>query len=163
MKYGLITGATITSFYLILFFLDAHVEDNMITFLTTFSILFIGLTLGNIAFKKANNSEISSAEVRKIGTGISLITAIILVLYIFILANILDPDYWYKYTEFQYYYYSDMFPEAFTNISLSEFIENTESRNSTYGYPSTIITIILIGFIYSVILGFIIRTKKILN
>ena len=56
-----------------------------------------------------------------------------------------------------------MFPEAFTNISLSEFIENTESRNSTYGYPSTIITIILIGFIYSVILGFIIRTKKILN
>jgi hypothetical protein len=163
IEYGLVTGITILSFHLMLFFLDAHVEDNMITFLTQFAILFIGLTLGNIAFKKANSSEITGAEVRKIGTGISLITAIILVLYMFILANILDPDYWYKYTEFQYNYYSDMFPESFANISLSEYIEQTEPRNSTFGYPSEIIITILLGFIYSVILGFIIRTKKIFN
>ena len=71
INYGLTTGVVLICFSLMLFFLDAHYEQNAFVQITNTVITFAGITVGCLAFKKANENKIQASSVRKIGTGIS--------------------------------------------------------------------------------------------
>ena len=158
-NYGLYTGITLISFSLMLFFLDAHYEQDSFGQIINTLIQFSGITLGCIAFKKANDNKINGATVRKIGTGISLIIALLVISYTLILTNIIEPDYMDKVLEISYNQTMEDYPEALGDMDLYTFIEN--SKPFTYlTYPVILILTLLFGFLYSVILGLVIKTKK---
>jgi hypothetical protein len=158
-NYGLFSGITLISFSLMLFFLDAHYEQDTFVEITNTLIQFAGITLGCLAFKKANDSKITAAEVRKIGTGISLIIALLGISYTAILTNVMEPDYMDKVLEISYNQTMEDYPEALQGMDLNTFIEN--SKPFTFlTYPMILIFTLLFGFIYSVVLSLFIKTKK---
>ena len=93
INYGLTTSTVLISFSLMLFFLDAHYEQDAFVQITNTLITFTGITLGCLAYKKANDNTIQGSSVRKIGTGISLVVAIVSILYTLFLTNVMEPDY----------------------------------------------------------------------
>lgn len=160
LNYGLITSVVLTTFSLMLFFLEAHYEQDAFVQITNTLITFLGITLGCLAYKKANDNKILGSSVRKIGTGISLIIAIVSVLYTLFLTNILDTGFWDKVLEISYYQTLEDYPERLNGMNLSEFIEQSKPYVGYFYYPSIILFTILFGFIYSVILALFIKTKK---
>ena len=159
INYGLITGIVLITFSLMLFFLDAHYEQDAFVQITNTVITFGGITLACIAFKKSNDNKIEGSTVRKIGTGISLIIAIISIIYTLFLTNFMEPEFFDKVLEISYYQTMEDYPERLGEMDLNTFIET--SKPFTYlTYPFILIGTLLFGFIYSVILALFIKTKK---
>ena len=158
INYGLTTSIVLVSFSLMLFFLEAHYEQDTTQTIVNTVIIFVGITLGCIAFKNANN-KIKASTVRKIGTGISLVIALVSVFYYFFLTNIMEPDYTDKVLEIQYNQSMEKYPEALQGMDLNTFIENYKPFNFLM-YPIILISTILFGFLYSVFLSLFIKTKK---
>jgi hypothetical protein len=143
-----------------LFFLGAHYENSTSTQIINALIQFSGITIACLAFKKANSNTITWGETRKIGTGISLIIAILSIVYTLLLTNFLEPDFMNKVLELSYYDTMEKNPEFLANMSLNEFIE--VSMPWTYlTYPFILFFSVLFGFVYSVILGLFIKSKNV--
>ena len=81
INYGLMTSVVLLTFSLMLFFLDAHYEQDTVVQITNSVITFAGITLGCLAYKKANDNNIQASTVRKMGTGMSLIIALVSIFY----------------------------------------------------------------------------------
>ena len=159
IEYGLWTGLVLICFAIMLFLLDAHYENSSSTQIINALIQISGITLACIAFKKHNDSLISWAQVRKIGTGISLVVSLIAISYTLLLTNIIEPDYMDKALEISYYQTAENYPEALANMNLNEYVEAAKPY-TWLTYPSILFFTIVFGFIYSVILGLLIKTKK---
>ena len=159
INYGLITGIVLISFSLMLFFLEAHYEQNAFVQITNTVISFAGITLGCLAYKKANDNKIDASSVRKIGTGISLVIAVASVFYTYFLTNVMEPDFMDKILEISYNQTMVDYPERLNGMDLNTFIEN--SKPFTFlTYPMILIFTLLFGFLYSVVLALFIKTKK---
>ncbi|MDB0043616.1 DUF4199 domain-containing protein [Flavobacteriaceae bacterium] len=159
INYGLATSVVLVSFSLMLFFLEAHYEQDTTQTIVNTLIIFAGITFGCIAFKNANNNKIKASTVRKIGTGISLVIALVSVFYFLFLTNIMEPDYMDKVLEISYNQTMADYPEALQGMDLNNFIEN--SKPFTFlTYPIILISTLLFGFLYSVFLSLFIKTKK---
>ena len=159
VQFGAWTGLTLVSFAIMLFFLEAHYENSTSTQLINALIQLSGVTIACLTFKNANSNKISWEETRKIGTGVSLITAVIAVIYTYFLINILDLDYIYKETEIRYFQDLEKYPEYLANVSLNEYVEDAKQL-AWIRYPYILFITIIFGFIYSVILGLFIKTKN---
>tara|TARA_B100001109_G_scaffold6463_1_gene4899 strand:+ start:367 stop:882 length:516 start_codon:yes stop_codon:yes gene_type:complete len=159
IEYGSWTGITLVCFAIMLFFLEAHYENSTSTQIINALIQFTGITIACLAFKKANSNNISWGEVRKLGTGISLIVSLIAILYTLLLVNVIEPDFMDKAIEISYYQTLEQYPEALANMNLSEYIETAKSF-TWITYPSIFFFTIVFGFIYSVILGLFIKSKN---
>jgi hypothetical protein len=143
-----------------LFFLGAHYENSTSTQIINALIQFSGITIACLAFKKANSNTITWGETRKIGTGISLIIAILSIVYTLLLTNFLEPNYMNKVLELSYYDTMEKNPEFLANMSLNEFID--VSMPWTYlTYPFILFFSVLFGFVYSVVLGLFIKSKNV--
>ena len=160
INYGLITSVVLITFGLMFFFLDAHYSQDTFIQRTNTVIMCIGITLGCFAFKKANNNKILGSSVRKIGTGISLIIAIVSVFYILFVSNVLDTEYWDKVLEISYNQTLEDYPERLNGMNLNEFIDQSKPYIGYFVYPFIILGTIFFGFLYSVILALFIKTKK---
>ena len=160
LEYGTWAGVTLISFAIMLFFLGAHYENSTSTQIINALIQFSGITIACLAFKKANSNTITWGETRKIGTGISLIIAILSIVYTLLLTNFLEPDFMNKVLELSYYDTMEKNPEFLANMSLNEFID--VSMPWTYlTYPFILFFSVLFGFVYSVILGLFIKSKNV--
>jgi len=160
LEYVTWTGVTLISFAIMLFFLGAHYENSTSTQIINALIQFSGITIACLAFKKANSNTITWGETRKIGTGISLIIAILSIVYTLLLTNFLEPDFMNKVLELSYYDTMEKNPEFLANMSLNEFID--VSMPWTYlTYPFILFFSVLFGFVYSVILGLFIKSKNV--
>ena len=159
LEFGTWTAITLISFAIMLFFLEAHYENSTSTQIINAIIQFSGITIACLAYKKANSSKISWGETRKIGTGVSLIIAIIAVIYTYLLANVIEPGYMDKVLEISYYETLENYPEALANMKLNQYIENAKPI-TWFTYPAILFFTIFFGFLYSLILGFFIKTKN---
>ena len=159
LEFGTWTAITLISFAIMLFFLEAHYENSTSTQIINAIIQFSGITIACLAYKKANSSKISWGETRKIGTGVSLIIAIIAVIYTYLLANVIEPGYMDKVLEISYYETLENYPEALANMELNQYIENAKPY-TWFTYPAILFFTIFFGFLYSLILGFFIKTKN---
>ena len=108
---------------------------------------------------KANDNTIQGSSVRKIGTGISLVVAIVSILYTLFLTNVMEPDYMDKVLEISYDQTMQDYPEALNGMDLNTFIENSKPF-TVIMYPVILISTLLFGFIFSAILALFIKTKK---
>ena len=92
ITYGIILGSISVVFQLMLFFLDMHYKNDstagIVALLITSGVIVYSL----IVFKKNNEGYMTLSEALKIGLGVSLISAIIGIIYTQLLVNVLDPD-----------------------------------------------------------------------
>ena len=160
INYGLIISVVLVTFSLMLFFLEAHYEQGTAVQITNTVIIFAGITLWCLAYKKANDNIIQGSTVRKIGTGISLIIALVSLFYQLFLTNVLDPAYWDIVLEIAYNQTLNDNPESLNGLDLNWFIEASKPYVGYFVYPAIILGTIFFGFIYSVILALFIKTKK---
>ena len=159
LEFGAWTGVVLVSFAIMLFFLDAHYENSTTTQIINALIQLSGITLACLNFKNANSNKITWSETRKIGTGVSLIIALISILYTFLLTNFIEPEFMNKVLELSYYDTMEQYPEALANMDLNQFIET--SMPWTYlTYPFILFFSVLFGFVFSVILGLFLKTKN---
>jgi len=77
IEYGLFTGIISVIFGIMLYSLDAHYENSTFSQIISVLIQLSGIAMAALAFKKANSGFISLSQTLKIGTGLSLILAII--------------------------------------------------------------------------------------
>ena len=92
ITYGLILGGVSVIFQLMLFFLDMHYQQPPAVGIVSIVIMIGVLVYAFIQYKKQNEGFISLAEAIKIGLGISLISAIVGIVYSLILTEVLDPS-----------------------------------------------------------------------
>ncbi len=92
INFGLILGAISVIFQLMLYFLDMHYKNDSTAGIVSLIIMVGVLLYSFIQFKKSNKGFISLSEALKIGLGVSLVSALVGIIYTQILLNILDPD-----------------------------------------------------------------------
>ena len=160
INYGLMISVVLVTFSLMLFFLESHYEQGTAVQITNTVIIFAGITLGCLAYKKANDNKIQASTVRKLGTGMSLIIALVSLFYTLFLTNVLDPEYWDIVLEIAYNQTLNDNPEILNGLDLNGFIEASKPYVGYFVYPAIILGTIFFGFIYSVILALFIKTKK---
>ena len=92
ITFGVILGSISVAFQLMLFFLDMHYKNDSTAGIVSLIIMIGVLLYSFISFKKQNEGFLSLSEALKIGIGVSLISALIGIVYTQILVNFLDPD-----------------------------------------------------------------------
>ena len=85
ITYGLLLGGISIVFNLMLFFLKMHYEQSTAVGIVSVVIMIGVLLFAFIQYKKSNEGSISLSEAIKIGLGVSLISAILGIIYAFIL------------------------------------------------------------------------------
>ena len=91
LSYGLITGAVMIVYSLILYLLNLHL--NRYLPLISFLILLVGMTYGTIQFRnKAMNGFISYGKAYSSGFMIALFAGILAAIYAFIFYQFIAPD-----------------------------------------------------------------------
>ena len=92
ITYGIILGSISVVFQLMLFLLDMHYKNDSTAGIVALLITSGVLVYSFIVFKKNNEGYMTLSEALKIGLGVSLISAIIGIIYTPLLVNVLDPD-----------------------------------------------------------------------
>ena len=162
IKFGLYTAFFTVSFSLMQFFLGTHYENDTISALVGFLILFVGIAVCAYDFKKQHGGFINLKFVLKLGTGISVINALVFILYFLLLTNVIEPNFWE--TAWQLAYEKSIYenPEQMTNPETGEFWTKEEfigylEWTKNLVYPFTIITNLFVGFMFSLLLGIFIK------
>ena len=102
ITYGLILGGISVVFQLMLFFLDMHYQQPPAVGIVSIVIMIGLLVYAFIQYKKENEGFLSLSEALKIGLGISLISAIVGIVYSLVLTKVLDPATMQKTLDFQF-------------------------------------------------------------
>ena len=92
ITFGVILGSISVAFQLMLFFLDMHYKNDSTAGIVSLIIMIGVLLYSFISLKKQNEGFLSLSEALKIGIGVSLVSALIGIVYTQILVNFLDPD-----------------------------------------------------------------------
>tara|TARA_A100000164_G_scaffold190383_1_gene169040 strand:- start:302 stop:826 length:525 start_codon:yes stop_codon:yes gene_type:complete len=92
INYGIILGSISVLFQLMLFFLDMHYKNDSTAGIVSLIIMIGVLLYSFISYKRINGGYLLLLEALKIGLGVSLISALISIIYTQILINFLDPE-----------------------------------------------------------------------
>jgi len=92
INYGIILGSISVLFQLMLFFLDMHYKNDSTAGIVSLIIMIGVLLYSFISYKKINGGYLLLSEALKIGLGVSLVSALISIIYTQILINFLDPE-----------------------------------------------------------------------
>jgi len=101
LNFGVILGGISVVFSLMLYSLDMHYQGGFAVMGVSLVLTIVFIILGMIQFKKANDGFMSFGQALKIGVGISLVGAVIGVIFNQILINFIDPDTMTKAFEYQ--------------------------------------------------------------
>ena len=94
LNYGLILGGLGVAFGLMLFTMDAHVGGDSTVQQIIGIVLMVAIVFwGILSFRKANAGNLSIGQGVKLGAGIAVVAAVISVIYTYLLANVLDPEF----------------------------------------------------------------------
>jgi len=158
-QYGLLTGSVATIFQVMRFVLQIHYSNDGITTIVTMLILFGGILAGCLAVKNDNNGLISLSKTLKTGVGIALIYTLISIVYTLILVNILEPTFWNTSAQIAYETAKEQNPEAMGSVTFDDFRPYFEWI--TYGvYPIIIAFSLFFGFIFSLVIGVVIKKSE---
>lgn len=160
ITYGLLLGGISIVFNLMLFFLKMHYEQSTAVGIVSVVIMIGVLLFAFIQYKKSNEGSISLSEAIKIGLGVSLISAILGIIYAFILTEFLDPGMMEKVLDLQ------MEKIRASNPEMSqEVLDSTRSISEKFSSPLIrsafqLIFALFIGFIISLIGGLIVKKSR---
>ncbi|WP_036385587.1 DUF4199 domain-containing protein [Muricauda sp. MAR_2010_75] len=158
LNYGLILGLVSVVFGVMLYTQKMHYEMStpviVISILLSVAAIFLGIN----AYKKANGGYLTISEGLKIGVGIALVSAIISLLYQYLLVNFIEPDFMDKALELAK-------PKAFEQYPsmTEEQWEQSAAMQKNLGwlrYPIGLIFSCVIGLVVGLITGLILKKSK---
>jgi hypothetical protein len=158
IEYGLFTGIISVIFGIMLYSLDAHYENSTFSQIISVLIQLSGIAMAALAFKKANSGFISLSQTLKIGTGLSLILAIISLVWLYTLTNLLEPEFYDISLEIAYNKAIESNPEVMGGLDLKGYLEASEPF-LWLAYPVIMVFTLFIGFIESLTIGLIIKKE----
>lgn len=143
-----------------LFFLDMHYTQESAVNWINWAITITVLILAIYSYRKSNDGFLSLSEALKLGLGISVISALIAIIYTYILVNFLDPDTIEKTIEVTQNKMLDENPEM-TQEQI-DLAKEMQLKFSSIGVISTMILIfsLVFGFIVSLITGLILKRNR---
>lgn len=157
LNFGLLLGAVGVAFQLMLYFVDAHATRSsavqIVSVVLSVGIIFWGI----LSYKKANGGYLKIGEAVKMGAGISLISAIISILYMLFLSNVLDPEFASKMMDLQ-------MAEAVEqgNMTSDQIAQAKEMGMKFYwvSYPIILIVSVFFGLIIGLVGGLIFKKSS---
>jgi Protein of unknown function (DUF4199) len=157
LNYGLILGLTGILLNVALFAMgntyDPHWSFMVIGIAITIAIIILGVK----KVKEVNGGFLSLGEAIKTGLGIALISAIIGIIYTYIFANYIEPDYYTRLVEVQ----QQSFMEKYPNFTDEQIEAGNASIQKMAGPIMTtsvaLIGSLFVGFIISLIGGLIMK------
>ena len=102
LNYGLVLGVVSILINVVMYVMNLHIEKNWITGILGFIAMITIIVIGINKFKQANGTYLTLGQALKIGIGISLVAAILGIIYQLIFMNYIEPDYMDKVMEIQY-------------------------------------------------------------
>ncbi len=160
ITYGLLLGVVSVAFNIMLYTMDMHYQQSFMAGIVGMVILVGVLLYAFVNYKKQNEGYLSLSEALKLGLGITLVSAIIGVLYSFVLTEFLDPDMVQKAMDFQI----EQMRAANPEIS-QEQIDMRRGMSEKFSSPLfrsafQIIGALFVGFIVSLIGGLIVKKSR---
>ena len=152
LNFGLLLGAVGVAFNLMLYFVDAHVNQSpvvqVVNIVISVGIIFWGI----LSFKKANGGYLKIGEALKMGAGMSLIAGVLQVLYALFLVNVLDPDFASKIMDLR-------LAESAQQMTPEQLEQAKEMgmKFFWFGYPLMLIVSIIFGLIIGLVGGLIFK------
>ena len=162
IKFGLYTLFFTISFQLMQFFLGTHYENDNTSNIVGLLILVLGILVCALDYKKISNGLINLKTILKLGTGISVINALGYISYFLLLTNIIEPTFWDTAWNIAYETAIEQNPEQMTNPETGEFWSKQDfigylEWTKNLVYPFTIVSNLFVGFMFSLLLGLIIK------
>jgi amino acid transporter len=160
ITYGLILGGVSVIFQLMLFFLDMHYQQPPAVGIVSIVIMIGILVYAFIQYKKQNEGFLSLSEALKIGLGISLISAIVGIVYSMVLTEVIDPSTMQKSLDFQFETMRAENPEM-TQDQINMARDMAEKFSGPFIRSAfQLIGALFIGFIISLIGGLIVKKSR---
>lgn len=158
LNYGLVLGVISILTSVVLFALGKHLEQDWKISLLNFIVMIVIIVLGIRNFKTANLNIVSWGQAVKIGVGISILGALITIIYNLIFINFIEPDFMTQMLEKQRLLWEE------ANMT-TEQIEGAESMFETFSSPAIssaigIVAAAFFGFIISAITGAIMKRTE---
>lgn len=146
LTYGLILGVISVIYAFMLYSMDMHYQGGMAVFLISIGLSLAALIIAMIQFKKANNGFMSFAQALKVGVGVCLVGGIIGIIFNQLMSNVIDPEMMSKAMEYQR-------NELMESTALTT--EQIDAQLEMGAKFQTPLMQVLIGLIFSIVLGFI--------
>ena len=158
-KFGLIYGVIASVIGIIFTFMliagEMLYDPSPIKLIVQILIFVIVIILAIFNFRKANNGFLKIKQALGIGFYASLVTSVISIIFMYIVANFIEPDFWDKYAEISRIAIEEQNP----NLT-SEQVEGGISFQKIFFYPSILIMNLFIGFITALITGLILKKTE---
>lgn len=158
LNYGLILGVIGVIFGIMLYTMDAHTSRDASNTIINLVITAAVITWGIWAFKKANGGFLSLGQAVKLGAGIALISAIISIIYVFFLANVLDPEFITKTAEAAKA--AAIEDGRLTSEQIQQQYDGTINMFWIFTIPVILIFSVIIGLVIGLIDGLILKKAK---
>ena len=155
--YGLIIGGVSIMFSLMLYFADLLYDQSKLIQYFPLMLLFIGVVLGVIQFKKLNQGFLQLGQAVKLGAGLALIFALVSLLYLLFQIQFLEPEFIDKTLDIQKQIAIADNPKA------EDLIEKQFEMQKEYAwvlYPVGIILNVIAGLFFGLITGLIMKKQK---
>jgi len=158
LNYGVLLGVVSVIFGLMLFSMDLHYDQGWAIRGVSLVLALAAIIFGISQFKKANNGFLTISQALKLGTGIALIAGIIGLIYFFILSNVIEPDYMDKMYEIG----KETAMADNPNLTEEQIDQGIEMQKSFawLTYPIILIFNIIIGLVFGLIGGLIMKKQK---
>ncbi|MBT8306040.1 MAG: DUF4199 domain-containing protein [Maribacter sp.] len=158
LNFGVLLGVVSVVFGLMLFSMDMHYDQGWAIRGISLALTLAAILFGISQFKKANDGFLTISQALKLGTGIALIAGIIGLIYFFLLSNVIEPGYMDKMYEIGKETAMADNPEL-TEEQIDQGIEMQKSF-AWLTYPIVLIFNIIIGLVFGLIGGLIMKKQK---
>ena len=158
LTFGVLFGVFSIIFSLMLFSADLQYENGALVQIIPYVLLATAIILAMVQYKKANAGYLNLKHGMKIGSLTAFIGAIIAVLYFYVFANYMQPDFLDNMFEIQ----KQQAMEANPSLSLEQINQGIEMQKqfAWIFYPAVIFMYTIFGFVVGLIMGLIMKKEK---
>ena len=158
LNYGLLLGVSSIFINLVAYALGIHLDQDWRIGTLGFLAMIVIIVLGIRNFKSVNNNLITWGQSVKIGVGIAIVSALLVIIYNLIFMNFIEPEFMNQMMEKQVVAWEEL------NMT-EEQIEASKSMMETFSSPGItsaigIIAAAFFGFVISAIAGAIMKRTE---
>ncbi|WP_422348330.1 DUF4199 domain-containing protein [Flagellimonas sp.] len=157
-NYGIILGLASIVFGVMLYTQNLHYEMSTPVIVVSTIITAIIIFVGTMNFKKANGGYLKIVEALKLGVGIALVSAILSLIYQYLLINFIEPDFMDKAFEIAKSAAFEKNPRL-TEEQWQQGVE-MQKKLGWIRYPIGLIISCIIGLVLGLITGLILKKNK---
>ncbi|MDP3312524.1 DUF4199 domain-containing protein [Lutibacter sp.] len=157
INYGLMLGFASILFHVVLYAMGKIYDPHWSVAIIGITLSIVFIVLGIKLVKETNEGILSLGEAIKIGLGISLISAIVYIIYLAVFTSFIEPEYFTRMAEVQHQKMLENYPQMSDEQldAANAMTEKMSGLGMTVAF--TLIGSLFIGFIISLIAGLIMK------